>query len=76
MTELRWSLRRTRPPAEDLEGPAQKQQFFVTKKSYSSLEVSHQAVLDSQESGKSSYWPQVTVVKDEPAADVDESSCA
>jgi hypothetical protein len=64
MSELRRSPRRPRPPDEDLEGPAQKYQFVVTKKSYSSLEVYHQAVLDSQKSGKSSYWPRVTVVKD------------
>jgi hypothetical protein len=37
------------------------------------LIVYHQAVLDRQKSGKNSYWPQVTVVKDEPTADVDES---
>jgi hypothetical protein len=35
--------------------------------------VYHHAVLDGQKAGKSSYWPQVTVVKDEFAADVDES---
>jgi hypothetical protein len=73
MSELRRSPRRTRPPVEDLEGPAQKYQFVVTKKTYSSLEVYHQAVHDSQRSGQSSYWPQVSVVKDEPASDVDES---
>jgi hypothetical protein len=72
MRKLRRSLRRTRPPAEDLKGSAQQYQFAVTKESYSSLEVYHQAVHDSQKSGKSSYWPQVTVVKDDPAADVDE----
>jgi hypothetical protein len=73
MSELRRSPRSTRPSAEHLEGPAQKYQLVVTKKSDSSLEVYQQAVLDSQKSGKSSYWPQVTVAKDEPTADVDES---
>jgi hypothetical protein len=46
------------------------------KKSYSSLEVYHQAAHDSQKSKKSSHWPQVTVVKDEPATDVDDAICA
>jgi hypothetical protein len=73
MSELRRSPRRTLPPAENLEGPAQKHKFVVTKKAYSSLEVYHQAVHDSQKVGKSLYWPQVTVVKDEPAADANES---
>jgi hypothetical protein len=70
MSELRRSPRRGRPPAEDLEGPAQVS-VRRHRKSNSSLEV--YAVLDSQKSGKSSYWAQVTVVKDEFAADADES---
>jgi hypothetical protein len=35
--------------------------------------VYYQVVYGSQKSGKSSFWPQVIVVKDEPAADADES---
>jgi hypothetical protein len=77
MSELRRSPRRTRPPPEDLKGSAQKYQFFVTqkgaKKSYSSLEMYHPAVHDSQKSEKSSHWSHITVVKDESTADVDES---
>jgi hypothetical protein len=61
---IRRSPCRPRPPAEGLEGPARKHKFVVIKKSYSSLEVYHQAVLDRQKLGKSSYWPQVIVVKD------------
>lgn len=66
MSEVRRSPRRSRLafPGGDPELPTSKYQFVVTKKTYTSLDLYHAALLDAQKAGNKVYWSLVAVVKD------------
>jgi hypothetical protein len=64
---------RSRPTGdveEALDQPAKKYKFLPTKKSYDTLELFYQAVVDAKNRGKAPYWGFVDVIRDDNVENV------